>query len=150
MNYYKETERLISAYTQLKTYIEIKQNELEELDYYPSGIGFEKNSRGGEVSSTTENTAINIINKKDKIEKEIKSTTKTLANLEKALDLLDCLSYEIIKQRYIEKKQWWEIAYSVHCSERWAKELRRRAIITISIALYGEEAMHEHSTPKPK
>lgn len=155
MNYYKMTETLISNYRQLKTFIEIKKMEVEEIDYYSlPGINLEYTGGPSGTGSTTENAAIRIHDRKKSLEKQIDKTTRKVERIEMAMSTLDQTGHEILTARYIERKEWWQIAYQIHCGERWAKELRRRAILTMAVALYGEEAMKEstntaHLTEKP-
>ena len=144
MNYYKQTESLISNYKQLKTFIEIKKKEIEEIDYFAvPGISLEYTGGPSGTGSTTENAAIRIHDRKKSLEKQIDKTTRKVERIEMAMGTLDQTGHEIITARYIERKEWWQIAYKVHCGERWAKELRRRAILTMAVALYGEDAMQQ-------
>ena len=143
-NFYKQTEALLSHYKQLKMFVEIKQIELEEIDYYAvPPITLEYTGGGGGEGSSTENAAVRIADKKERIESQIRKTNRKLERIEMALSTLNDTALDIITDRYINKKQWWQIAYNSHCNERWAKELRKRAVWEIAVALFGEAALEQ-------
>lgn len=142
MNYYSITEEYLKNYKPLKASIENMRKEIEDLDYYvASSPSLEYIGEKKYKQSSTENAVINIENKKKKIENNINSIESKLERIEKGIETLNETEKYVIVERYFEGRQWWVIAYKLKYSERWCKELRRRAVEKISISLFGEKAM---------
>lgn len=149
MNYYKVTENYLYNYNSLKISVENMKQEIKELDYREiSAINYAKEPTGKTYAfhSRTEESAIYVAEKKRLLEKMIKATESKLERIDRAIAALTDIERQIIIERYINGKQWWQIAYTVKFNERWCKEIRRRAVMKIAIGLFGEKAMHEDST----
>lgn len=144
MNYYKATEKFLYNYNSLKASIENMKQEITEMDYRElSAINYNKEptSKTYAFHSSTEEAAIYTADKKSLLEHRIKITEGKLERIDRAIEALNELEQRIIKLRYIEGKQWWQIAYEIRYSEKWGKELRRRAIGKIAVGLFGEDAL---------
>ena len=149
MNYYKATEKFLYNYNSLKASIENMKQEIEEMDYREiSAIDYEKEptSETYAFHSATEESAIYAVERKNLLEKRIKITESKLERIDRAIEALNDTERQVIIERYINGKQWWQVAYSVKFNERWCKEIRRRAVEKIAIGLFGEKAMHKDST----
>jgi len=149
VNYYKATEKFLYNYNSLKASIENMKQEIEELDYREiSAVNYEKEPTGKTYAfhSITEEAGIRAAEKKKLLEERIKATQSKLERIDRAIKALNDTERQIITERYINGKQWWQVAYIVKFNERWCKELRRRAVQKVAIGLFGEKAMHEEST----
>jgi DNA-directed RNA polymerase specialized sigma subunit len=149
LNYYKATEKFLYNYNSLKASIENMKQEIDEMDYREiSAIDYEKEpvSETYAFHSATEEAAIYAADKKSLLEQRIKTTEGKLERIDRAIEALNDTERQIITERYINGKQWWQVAYSVKFNERWCKEIRRRAVEKIAIGLFGEKAMHKDST----
>jgi DNA-directed RNA polymerase specialized sigma subunit len=149
VNYYKATEKFLYNYNSLKASIENMKQEIEELDYREiSAVNYEKEPTGKtyDFHSITEEAGIRAAEKKKLLEKRIKATQSKLERIDRAIKALNDTERQIITERYINGKQWWQVAYTVKFNERWCKELRRRAVQKVAIGLFGEKAMNEEST----
>lgn len=153
MNYYKATEKFLHNYNSLKASIENMKQEIEEMDYREiSAIDYEKEptSETYAFHSATEESAIYAAERKNLLEKRIKITESKLERIDRAIEALNDTEKQVITERYMGGKQWWQVAYSVQYNERWCKEIRRRAVNKIAIGLFGEKAMHEDSTNRAR
>lgn len=153
MNYYKATENFLYNYNSLKASIQNMKQEIKEIDHHSiSAINYEKEptSETHKFYSDTEEKAIRAIERKEQLKLNILITESKLKRIDRAIDALNDNEKQVIYERYIKGRQWWEVAYKVKYNERWCKELRRRAINKIAIGLYGEKAMHEDSTNRAR
>lgn len=144
MSYYKATEKFLYNYNSLKASIENMKQEIKEMDYREiSAIDYEKEptSETYAFHSATEESAIYAADRKNLLEKRIKITEGKLERVDRAVSALNDTEREIINLRYIEGRQWWQVAYEVRYSEKWCKELRKRAINKIAVGLFGESAL---------
>ena len=149
VNYYKATEKFLYNYNSLKASIENMKQEIEEIDYQEiSAVNYEKEPTGKTYAfhSITEEAGIRAAEKKKLLEKRIKATQSKLERIDRAIKALNDTERQIITERYIGGRQWWEIAYKVRFNESWCKELRRRAVRKIAIGLFGEVAIDKHKT----
>ena len=148
VNYYKATEKFLYNYNSLKASIENMKQEIEEMDYREiSAIDYEHEptSETYAFHSTTEESAVYAADKKSLLEQRIKTTEGKIERIDRAIEALNDTEKQIITERYINGKQWWQVAYSVRINERWCREIRRRAVNKIAIGLFGEEALPKDS-----
>lgn len=144
VTYYERTVEYLENYKPLQASIENMEKEIEELDYFAAkGICLEYTGRNGYKTSLTEDAAINIMERKEQLRRAIRRTKHNLDKIDRGLETLNEVEKYIIVARYFEGQQWWTIAYRLKYSERWCKELRRRAVKRISISLFGEKAIHK-------
>lgn len=149
MSFYKATEKFLYNYNSLKASIENMKQEIEEIDYKEiPGINYDKErtSKTYAFHSITEDEGIKVADKKILLEKRIKATEGKIERIDRAIEALNDTERQIITERYINGRQWWEVAYSVKFNERWCKEIRRRAVKKIAIGLFGEDAINKDST----
>lgn len=148
--YYKETEYLLYNYKMFQISIENMQQEIELLkeEDGTAAITYDgiKTSPTFKFQSSTEDTALSVMEKIDYLEHSIRRIQNRLESIDRALEGLGVIERAIINKRYFEGKQWYEIAYKVSYNERWVKELRRRSINKIAIGLFGDTALLEHES----
>lgn len=143
--HYKSIEKILKNYNMLKLNIEIADKQLQRLeeDDGLKGVSYDKEqlSKTYKFISATEDTAIEKIIKKDKIEKDKDKSQEWISIMDRLINELDDVEKEILKMYYMEGMQWWQIAHKVKYSERWCKELRTKAIRKLVVGLYGKEAL---------
>jgi len=139
MDNYKKTEQWLYKLNALKVYLEKLKQEYQELEELAEGTAIEydkdKLCETYQFSSNTENMALELYKKQTKI----KHTKHRIDTLEKALSILSDTEREIIEQRYFAKEPWFNITYHVQYEERHCRRIRRRAIETLSVALFGDK-----------
>ncbi|HHV27946.1 MAG TPA: hypothetical protein GXX63_12235, partial [Tissierellia bacterium] len=116
MNYYKATEKFLYNYNSLKASIENMKQEIEEMDYREiSAINYQKEpvSETYAFHSATEESAIYAAERKNLLEKRIKITESKLERIDRAIEALNDTERQVIIERYINGKQWWQVAYAV-------------------------------------
>ncbi|AYO30819.1 hypothetical protein D2962_09525 [Biomaibacter acetigenes] len=148
LNYYKATEKFLYNYNSLKASIENMKQEIEGMDYREiSAINYDKEptSKTYAFYSITEEAGVRAADKKRLLEQRIKATEGKIERIDRAIEALNDTERQIITERYINGKQWWQIAYSVRINERWCREIRKRAVTKIAIGLFGEDAMPKDS-----
>lgn len=143
LNNYKKTERLLENYSALKGYIEMRQKELEEIEY--GGISAielgEKTAPTNKINDPVFEEVVSIDRYRKEMKKEIEKKEKIIKKIDFALGKLDNLQRAVIKLRYLEGKQWWQVGTEVHYSERWCKHLRSEAINKMAIIIYGNNSL---------
>lgn len=142
-DYYKETEYLLYNYKMFKINIKNMESEIEYLkkDDGMTGINYDgiSTSSTNMINSITENTALSISEKIHFLERRICKENMTLEKIDRAIKGLTETERIIIEQRYIEGKQWWQVAYKANYGERHCKRLRSEAIGKMVIGIFGVE-----------
>ncbi|MCT4507925.1 MAG: hypothetical protein N4A48_04065 [Tepidibacter sp.] len=139
---YKKTEWMLYNYKMLKVSVENLKSEIQELNMDTTGTGAirydkEKTSPTYSIVCTTEEEAIANIEKINRLEKQIMKTQNKIDKIDRALDALNEDEKRIIKLRYIEGLQWWQVAGMAKYSERWCKEKRKISIEKLSLGIFG-------------
>lgn len=143
---YKKTEWMLYNYKMLKVSVQNLKSEIEELKSDTVGTGAirydkEKSSPTYNIVCTTEEEAIDNIERISKLEKQIMKTQNKIDKIDRALDALNDDERKIIKLRYIEGLQWWQVAGMAKYSERWCREKRKGAIGKLALGLFGDTSL---------
>lgn len=144
MNYYKATEKFLYNYNSLKASIENMKQEIEEIEYLGmSAINYDHEITGKTFAfhSLTESEAMRAADRKQMLQQRIEILESKIERIDRAIEALNKTEQKIINLRYKEGRQWWEIAYEMRYSEKWCKELRKRAVNKIAVGLFGEDAL---------
>lgn len=145
MNYYKKTEYLLYNYKMLEISIENMQQDIEYLRNNDgmSGLSYDgiSTSPTNKTSNPTENVALSNSEKIHYLERCIKRDEMTLQKINRAMEGLTEIENTVISQKYIEGKQWWQVAFKVSYSERHCRNLRKNAIEKISIGVFGKSSV---------
>lgn len=143
MNNYTRVEQLLSNYKMLE--ISIK-NMKQEIDYLEkedgmSGISYDgiSTSKTNECKSSTESTVLSNMEKIHYLEHSILRATRQIESVDRVMDGLNDVERIVIEQRYIDGKQWWQVAYKANYGERHCKRLRSEAIEKMVIGIFGVE-----------
>lgn len=140
MNYYKKAEEYIKNYKALKIHIETLTKQLKEIE--ETGLkatSLEYTGRTG-PGSTVENAILKMEREEEIIRAKINRVGLMVERIERAIETLNETERYIITERYIARKQWWQIAYATKYGERHCRRIRTEAIKQISICLFGLEA----------
>ena len=143
MDKYSKVERLLYNYKMLKISIENLEEDIKliEEDSGVKGISYD-----GVISSKTNKTsdivADTMLSKAEKIHylnRTIDKNKRDIESIDKAMEGLTEVEKTIVVEKYINSKQWWEVAGIVCYGERWCKDLRTRAINKLVVGIHGEK-----------
>lgn len=148
-DYYKETEDLLSNYKMIQISIENMQEEIEYLKKEDgmTGISYDgiNTSPTHKFNSITEDTALSNSEKIYYLEHSIEKDKRLLERIDRAMKGLSEVERIILDQKYIEGKQWWQVAYEAGYSESHSKSIRRKAIKKLIMGIYGHKS-YENKT----
>ena len=143
--YYKRLESDLYNYKALKLSVESLKRDIDEYDRMDgvSSVPFDtiKLSNSFKFSSSVEDSALSNVEKLEYIRHCIRRTEDTIQGIDQALCILTEDEEKIIRYKYIDNKQWYNIAYHLKYNERWCRELRKRAMIKMAISIYGNTAV---------
>lgn len=143
--YYKKTENLLYNYKTFKISILNMKEEIKNLKEEDGvkAIIYNGNTSSptNKFSSSTEDTAMYITEKIDYLERSIKRMQGNVDSIDKSLNGLTEKERDVIIERYIEGRQWWQVAYNINYSERQCRNFRKTAIIKITISIFGDIAV---------
>ena len=138
MNKYQEVEQMLKNYNMTKINIENTEKEIELLEEEDGikAVGYEMGGSGGE-GSAIERVALENVEKLNKKEMKIKKAKLEIEKIDNAIEGLSEHKREIIKGKYLDGLQWWQISGIVEYSERHCKRLRTEAIKELIVGIYG-------------
>lgn len=109
--------------------IEIEINKIRNNYNGISGICYEeKTSSGNDISSIVESEVISKEQKIEKLEKVRMKRRMDSQKVENALELLTDIEREVVVGKYLDRLEWFKIAYKIGYSESWTKSIRRQAV----------------------
>ena len=121
--------------------IENMKAEIEYLNKHDgmSGLSYDgiSTSPTNEIKSATENTALSNIELIFYLERTIDTGILEIEAVDRALEGLTSIERTIIEEKYINSKQWWQVASMVCYSERHCKRIRTDAIDRMAVGIYG-------------
>lgn len=144
MDKYSKVEKLLRNYNMLKINIQNLEQEIAFIkdDITLKGVDYDSISVSptNEIKSVVENEVLSRTEKIEYLEHIIKRHRKDIEKLERALEGLEDIEHTIVVEKYINAKQWWQVASIVRFNERWCRELRKRAIDKLVVGIYGDRA----------
>lgn len=145
INYYKKTEYLLYNYKVLEINIVNMQQEIEYLKNNDGSTGLSydgiSTSPTNRISSSTEDIALSNSEKIHYLERCIKKNERLLDSVNRAMEGLTDIERLILRQKYIEGKQWWQVASMAGYSERHCRSMRRNAIEKMGLGIFGETSV---------
>lgn len=132
---------ILKQYKMLKSELENTKMIYEEFSkrehlLRPVDTTREALSKSYVINSSTEDSALSLINYKESIAK----LELQISVIDTALKCLTEKEREIIQEKYIENSKWYEVSCKVGLSEKWCKELKNQAytklIRVIPIEIY--------------
>ena len=141
MGKYARVEKLLSNYKMYKISIENLEIEIEYIKEEDGlkGIGFEgiSTSPTNVTSDITSDTVLSKMEKIEYLERTIEQNRRKVESIDKALEGLEDTERIVVIERYIEAKQWWQVASKVCYSESYSRTLRRKAVNKMVIGIFG-------------
>ena len=138
---YKSVEKLLYNYRIYKANISIKCEEIKELleNDGMRGISYEgiSTSRTNNTSDMTGEVAATNVIDIERLKEEKGALENRLHILDTLIEGLTDTERTVITMKYIEGRQWWEIAYKLKYSERQCRNIRKEAIEKIRTGIGG-------------
>lgn len=142
MDKYKKTEYLLYNYKMLLISIEnIKQDiELLKQECGVGSIDTEKDnvSKTYKFSSVVEDTALSKMEQIEYLEMRVRKMEGQIERIDRTLEGLTDEERAILVEKYIEGKQWWQVANKVRYGERYCRTIRTEAIKKMALGIFGE------------
>lgn len=138
------TNAIVTITKQLKNYNFIKKiiekdlASLQELTYI-KGVNYDQVKT--QATNKINNGIENMLLAKESIEERLAKNTRTVRDIEAALEILEIEEYNIINGYYIEEHPWDIVAYKNNISVRQCQRKRDKSLAKISIFLFGENAV---------
>lgn len=144
MNKYEKVEELLKNYKMMKISIENMKQEIEYIKQNEdgiSGIDYDgiSTSKTHKFTSMVEDTVLSRSEKIHYLERNIAHNKRQIKKVDKAMEGLSDDERTVIIGKYIEGKQWWQVAGMVRYSETHSKRIRRNAINKLIIGIYGKK-----------
>ncbi|HZJ98786.1 MAG TPA: hypothetical protein VFC79_02200 [Tissierellaceae bacterium] len=141
MDKYAKVEKLLSNYKMLKISIENIEEDIKLIEEETGlkGISFDGISTSP-TNKTSDIVADTVLAKSEKIgylKRTIENNQRKIDSVDRALEGLEKLERSVVIEKYVNAKQWWQVASVVCYSESWCKQLRKRAIDKLVIGIYG-------------
>lgn len=141
MDKYAKVEKLLSNYKMLHISIENMEQDIRYLKEEDGlkGIGFEgiSTSPTNVTSDVVGDTVISKMEKIEYLERTIEQNRRKIESIDKALEGLEDTERVVVIERYIEAKQWWQVASVVRYSESHSKYIRKKAVDKLVIGIFG-------------
>lgn len=135
-------EELLKNYNMKKIKIENLEKEIEYVkeDNELKGISYDgvSTSPTNEVKSIVESTVLGNLEKIEYLEHLIKRHRIDIEKLDRSLEGLEEVERTVVVEKYINSKQWWQVASKVKHGERYCRTIRKNAIDKLVIGVYGE------------
>lgn len=142
MSKYKKVEELLSNYKMLVISIANMEQEIDHLSKEDgmSGIAYDSISTSptNKFSSSTEEVALSNSEKIHYLEHSIERIKRQIESIDRSLGGLEEVERQVVTERYIESRQWWQVGSIVKYSESHSKAIRKRAINKLVIGIYGD------------
>ena len=141
-NHYPKTEGILYNYTSLKASVENLQCQLAEMeqDIVVSAMDYRKPAV---QSSYTGSEVEAIVAARDKrrtmLTRRLAKTERLIEAVDRAIGALEDQERDIITMRYLKGSPWYAICHKVRYNERWCREIRRRAVDKVALAIFGAD-----------
>lgn len=129
----------LREYEAYKAGIENLRNMITDIAEEGMGISYDRDSAAttNKFNSIVENAVLKI--DRLNIEQKIKSMTKILNTLDRALESLTDIKREIIINRCMKGQYYYQFCHKLCISERSARRLKKEALQELAIAIFGAE-----------
>lgn len=129
---HNDVESWLYNYNIIKVAIENKKDELKVLETLKA-VNTESEGKSSKISRPVEDMQT----KKDMLENEITIMELKLKKINKALEALTKDELCVVKNFYIESKNYKEFINDMQCEITSCKKLKKRALNKIILAVYG-------------
>ena len=120
------------------------ENTHQEIEFIKGDIGLKGISYDGistsptnEIKSSVEQSVLSIQEKVHFLERDIERLVVDIEKIDRALEALEEAERTVVIEKYINAKQWWQVASKVCYSESYARAIRRNAINKLVKGIYG-------------
>ncbi|HBF0499159.1 TPA: hypothetical protein KNN56_002076 [Clostridioides difficile] len=148
--FFNATKKFLEEYNQMDANINKLKGDIYNLDKCSVGdltkaISYDSIpiSKTYNINNKIEDRLVSIEDKKTEKEIELYTMITIKKTLDIAINNLRYVEREIIKFRYINKFEWFQISDKLFMEERQLRRRRDIAIASISIAMFGRQALTE-------
>ncbi|MCC0658355.1 hypothetical protein IC175_17510 [Clostridioides sp. ES-S-0123-01] len=148
--FFNATKKFLEEYNQMDANINKLKGDIYNLDKCSVGdltkaISYDSilTSKTYNINNKIEDKLVSIEDKKTEKEIELYTMMAIKKTLDIAINNLRYVEREIIKFRYINKFEWFQITDKLFMEERQLRRRRDIAIASISIAMFGRQALTE-------
>ncbi|HDF5633575.1 TPA: hypothetical protein SOL41_003096 [Clostridioides difficile] len=148
--FFNATKKFLEEYNQIDANINKLKGDICNLDKCSVGdltkaISYDSipTSKTYNINNKIEDKLVSIEDKKTEKEIELYTMMAIKKTLDIAINNLRYVEREIIKFRYINKFEWFQISDKLFMEERQLRRRRDIAIASISIAMFGRKALTE-------
>lgn len=134
-------EELLKNYKMMKISIKNLEKEIEFIkgDITLDGISYDEvvSSPTNKINSVVEDK---VLAKSEKIhfkERCIQKNKKDIDAIDRSLKGLEEVERIVVVEKYINNRQWWQVAMKVKYSERQCRNIRKDAIDKLVKGIYG-------------
>ncbi|KYH35847.1 hypothetical protein CLTEP_02400 [Clostridium tepidiprofundi DSM 19306] len=131
----KQVEEWLRDYKSIKASIKNLKEEYKLLQDTSSAIDVSKEvvSKTNKFNSEVENTIIKL----NELENRIKRMEHLINKIDRALNTLNDTEREIVINRCIENKYYYQFTHLIYVSERTAKRIKQEALRKMVIVMFG-------------
>lgn len=140
MNNYEKEQQIVEwleNYNSYKAGIENLKQSIEDIAEADMGVSYtsEPVSGGNAFNSIVENAVIKL--DKLEIQKRIKVMSNIVNRIDRALESLNSIEREVIINRCIKGKYYYQFTYEIGVGEKTAKRYKKEALRKMNIAIFG-------------
>ena len=143
--YYKRLEQDLYNYKYLKLSIDNIKHDIADYER-EDGVGaidFDRIqiSSTNAFSSIVENATISNSEKLDYMEHCLHRVADRIAKIDIAMWELEADERIIVEEKYMNSKQWWQVAIRIRLSERQCRRITSEALRKMAVAIHGITAI---------
>lgn len=148
-NSFRFTEKLLYEYKHMKSHIEhlesLRKDIKSDDNAAVRAITYEgvKVSPTYKISNAVLDGVIDSVSVIQEIDINIYHEKSLIKKIDIAINNLDPIRKNIIKERYWNKMGWTTISQKLHCDEKTLRKYKKQAIKSISIELFGSNVFKE-------
>jgi hypothetical protein len=142
MTKYQKQQQIIEwlkEYEALQAGIDNLKQTIDDIAEEGMGINYDKDPAGptNKFNSIVENAAVKI--DKLNIGHRIRVMQNIVNNIDKALAILTDIEKNVIVNRCVKGKYYYQFCYEICVSERTAKRIKKEALNKMVIVIFGKE-----------
>lgn len=148
-NSFRFTEKLLYEYNHMKSHIEqlerLKNDIKSDDNVAVRAITYDsiKVSPTYKISNAVLDGVIDPVSVIQEIDINIYHEKSLIKKVDIAINNLDPIRKNIIKERYWNKMGWTTISQELHCDEKTLRKYKKQAIKSIAIELFGSNVFKE-------
>lgn len=129
----------LKEYEAMKAGIENLKKTIDDIAEGDMGVSYDKDPSGptNKFNSTVENAVIKI--DKLNIKHRIKVMQNIVNNVDRALESLMEIEREVVINRCMKGRYYYQFCYKINVSERTARRIKKEALRKMIIVIFGKE-----------